>query len=266
MSTLSSQVSTLKRQLNRIQDEQKHEIVIESTSIIAGELKKLSSALSSQLQFLNAISFINRRYENSPSHSEIFDNERDYDGHIGMLSFKEDLSSKLDLAISKFETFRNDWEVLEYKVQQRESYTNARDILSKLISTLKENNSEHWDKWLSTINAEIKIEVEFLDKQQYNPSQLVNYNEFHSKSSLFKNKLKEREKTQELAQDIQRLASELADIKAKFDLSDFPKEVERFFKSVNSRFETATLEHLTPEVFEWIAEHNYLKNFKIERK
>jgi hypothetical protein len=266
MSNLSVQVSNFKRQLNRIRDDQKHEIVIGSTNIIARELNKLSSALSSQLQFLNAISFINRRYENSPSHSEIFNNDRDYNAHVGMLSFKEDFSSKLELAISKFETFRKDWEVLEYKVQQQESYTDARDTLSSLISTLSDNNSEHWNKWLAIIDAEIKIEEEFLEKQKYNPSQKVNYDEFHSKSSFFKNKLKEREKNQELAQDIQRLASKLADIKANFDLSDFPKDVERFFKSVDSRYETATLEHLSPEVMKWITEHNYLKNFKIERK
>ena len=266
MSNLSVQVSNFKRQLNRIRDDQKHEIVIESTNIIARELKKLSIALSSQLQFLNAISFINRRYENSPSHSEIFDNDRDYNANVGMLSFKTGLSSKLELAISKFETFHKDWEILEYKVQQQESYTVARDTLDSLISNLSDNNNALWSKWLAIIDAEIKIEEEFLEKQKYNPSQKVNYDEFHSKSSSFKNKLKEREKNQELAQDIQRLAGKLADIKANFDLSDFPKDVERFFKSVDSRYETATLELLTPEVFEWISEHNYLKNFKIERK
>ena len=266
MSNLGAQVSEFRRRLNRINDSQKREDVIEKTNIIARQLAKVAESLESQLQFLNAIKFINKRYENSRSYDEIFQNNNEYYAYLGTIEFKKQLSSRLETLISKFNLFRKDWEKLGYKVQQQESYTDTRDSLESLVKTSTQNNTVHWESWLKILDAEVNIEDEFLEKQRHNPSQKENYEAFHEKLTSFKTKRKEREKSSQLAQDIQRLATELADIKASFDLSDFPRDVEKFFKSVDNRYETATLEYLTPEVLQWITEHNYLKNFKVERK
>ncbi|AYA62598.1 hypothetical protein [Alteromonas sp. RKMC-009] len=266
MSKLGEEVSEFKRKLIRINDNERNEDIIEKTGIIARELSKITESLEDQVQFLNAIKFINKRYENSRSYNEIFQNNQEYHAYLGTLEFRKKFSLRLETIISKFNIFNNDWERLEYKVQQQESYTDTRDSLKSIVETLKQNNTSHWENWLKILDADIKIEDEFLEKQRHNPSQKANYDDFHEKQSRYKTKLKERDKSSQLAQDIQRLATELADIKANFDLSDFPKDVEKFFKSVDNRFETATLEYLTPEVLEWITEHNYLKNFKVERK
>lgn len=266
MNNLGAQVNDFRRKLNRINDSQKKEDVIEKTNIIARQLAKIAESLESQVQFLNAINFINKRYENSRSYDEIFQNNNEYHAHLGTLEFKKQISLRLETLISMFHLFRKEWEKLEYKMQQQESFTDTRDSLELLVKILTQNNNLHWDNWLKILDTEIKIEEEFLEKQRHNPSQKENYEDFHEKLNRFKTKRKEREKSSQLAQDIQRLATELADIKASFDLSDFPKEVEKFFKSVDNRYETATLEYLTPEVLQWITEHNYLKNFKVERK
>lgn len=266
MSKLKEQVGEFKRKLNRISDSQKTEDVIDKTEIINRELSKIAASLESQTKFLEAINFINRRYENSSYYNEIFPNNSEFHAHLGSLELKIPLSSRVDEISSQFSIFRKEWEKLGYKIQQQESYTDTRDALDSLAKTLSHNSKTHWERWLKILDAEIKIENEFLEKQKYNPSQKANYDAFHEKQSKYESKRKEKDKSSQLAQELQRLATELADIKANFDLSDFPKDVERFFKSVDSKYETATLEYLTPEVLKWITEHNYLKDFNVVRK
>ena len=266
MSNLGTQVSELKWKLNRIKDSQKKEDVIEKTANISSQLTRLSELLEDQIQFFDAINFINHCYENTGQHDEIFKNNIEYHAQLGTLTFNKKLSTRLETLILKFDIFREEWETLGYEVQQKESYTNVREFLSLLVKNLKENNTLHWGCWLRMLEAEIKIEDEFLDKQKHNPSQKATYDAFNQKLSLFKTKVNERDKSNQLAQEIYNLASELTSIKANFDLSDFPEDVEKFFKSVDSKYETATLEYLTPEVLEWITDHNYLNNFKVERK
>ncbi len=266
MSRLGKKVTEFKRNLNLIKNSQKKEVVIEKTEIIESELSEIVESIDAQVQFLNAIKFINKQYENSHLHDQIFQNNREYHAHLGTLKFKNQFSSRLESLISNFDIFRKDWEREEYKVQQQESYTGTRESLKSIVETLKQNNTAHWDNWVKILDTDIKIEDEFLEKQRHNPSQKKNYGDFNKQLSIFKTKIKEREKSSQLAEDIQSLAFELASIKANFDLSDFPKDVEKFFKSVDRSYETATLEYLTPEVLEWITEHNYLKNFKVERK
>lgn len=266
MSNLGTQVSELKRKLNRIKDSQKKEDVIDKTESISNQLTRLSKLLEDQIQFFDAIKFINHCYENTGPHDEIFKNNLEYHTQLGTLTFNKQLSTRLETLILKFDIFRKEWEMIGYEIQQKESYSNARELLDSLVKTLKENNTLHWNSWLQILEAEIKIEDEFLDKQKHNPSQKENYDTFKKQLSLFKTKINERDKSTQLAHEILDLASELVTIKANFDLSDFPEDVEKFFKSVDSKYETATLEYLTPAVLEWITDHNYLNNFKVERK
>jgi hypothetical protein len=178
-------------------------------------------------------------------------------------------SSDLELissAITKFDEFERAWGDENYKVQQKDSYIHARDMLKELSEKIKAANEDCWRKWLALIDKRVFIEEQVLESQKYNPTQKDNYEKFNIEISTLEALKRNRTVTKDNAIRIQELRDSLENLKAQFDLSDFPKDVARFFKAVNSRFESATLDLLTPQVLDWLKSNSQLTNFKVERK
>lgn len=266
MNSLKERVATFKSEIMLADNSQQNEVIIEGNQIIYDELRPLSDKLKTQFEFLQALNFVNKKLEETPDYTTVFSDDGIYRNGISTIVFNREVAELISSAIRKFDEFERAWGDENYKVQQKDSYIHARDMLKELSEKIKAANEDCWRKWLALIDKRVFIEEQVLESQKYNPTQKDNYEKFNIEISTLEALKRNRTVTKDNAIRIQELRDSLENLKAQFDLSDFPKDVARFFKAVNSRFESATLDLLTPQVLDWLNSNSQLTNFKVERK
>ncbi|MCF4010633.1 hypothetical protein [Rheinheimera sp. UJ63] len=266
MNSLKERIATFKSEILLADNSQQNEVIIEGNQVIYSELRAVNDKLYAQFEFIQALNFVNNILDETPDYSLVFSESGVYRNGVSSIVFNQELTVLIDKAIAKFKEFEQAWEKENYIVQQKDSYIHARDVLKELLARIKEANEYCWNEWLTLIDKRVFIEEQVLESQKHNPSQKENYQKFNSDISNLEKLKQTRIVTMDCAVKIQGLRDSLVKLKAQFDVSDFPEDVARFFKALNSRFEPATLDLLTPKVLEWLNANSKLTNFKVERK
>ena len=266
MNSLKERVATFKSEIMLADSSQQNEVIIEGNEIIYKELRLVSDKLKTQFEVIKALNFVNKVLEETPDYTTVFSDDGIYRNGVNSIVFDREVAELIGNAIIKFDEFEHAWREENYKVQQKDSYIHAREMLKGLLEKIKAANEDCWRKWLALIDKSVFIEEQVLESQKHNPTQKDNYKQFISNASNLEALKRTRTVTKEDAVQIKKLHDSMVSLKAQFDVSDFPEDVARFFKALNSRFEPATLDLLTPQVLDWLNSNSKLTNFKVERK
>jgi hypothetical protein len=177
--------------------------------------------------------------------------------------FAEQIAISKNALKSAIKTFDEAW-------QKDQSGVDGKRPHKQLVDTLEETNqgvtttlNQAWQQFIASQRQSFEVAPAELENAKVIDSNRNIVQQFEGKRESFNNLAPVIPSNSNTPRDIKRLSEELRQIKSQIKF-DFPQEVARFYKSLDSS--GAPIDLLTETVLKYLRENNLLDNFRIKRR
>lgn len=244
MKTLRVQLSELRRELSLKVDSQNNRQIIEAQNNIFNRVKSPSGEFSQLATYAKAINQLLITSLESEARTNI--NER---------------LAILDHCLN---AFIKRWASEGHSAREGEELAKLNTTLNVLNGQLKETLENVWENWAGEIEASTKVEQVLLKKLELNPRMTAVCQSFKEISKRLSDLLENLPQSEESITEIQSIQYQLIGLRGKMDF-DVPDDVNEFLRHINGFKKTAPLAMLTPEVFNWLYQHDLLNEYEVSR-
>ncbi|GAA5213742.1 protein DpdI [Corallincola platygyrae] len=174
-------------------------------------------------------------------------------------SAKENLTT----AIYCLQEFASCWEEQGHLARQSDEFASVEAALTKCCNSEKEHTDQIWREFLAALDKRSVVEQHFLDQQKTLGFMQV-YNDYCDARREFDDLRTAGPNRVDTVQKLQSLCNKMQQLKNGMEFK-MPPEVQALFDQLNSVSGKASLRLLTPDVIDWLDEHNMLDTFVVQR-
>ncbi|EJC6828438.1 TPA: hypothetical protein NKQ52_004680 [Vibrio parahaemolyticus] len=159
--------------------------------------------------------------------------------------------------------FRELWDEKNFGALQDNRLSNAEQSIKALVAQLEEITQHAYMYWKQDFEGKFDVDDTTLDQQKHFPDKLPIQKEYIDTKSFFYTVEQEFTWTEGELQKLFKLAQTLVELSAQMNREHLPEDVKQFLNAVKAPTVRSTLRYLTPEVLEWLKQHQMLDKFVV---
>jgi len=264
MSTLKVQVEKLQSQIKLSSNAQENETIIKANYNILNRLNKSLRELTNNKAKFDVMPIISQFDAQLIPHIEGDEFNGFLISELSELVLGDDVKKLLVDAKSSILLFSEKWKELEHEAQQDDSLNNSIVALKCLTTIISDLNDKYWEKWLINLENDFVVEEVVLEQQSSLGKKDV-YQQYNKQKDNFDTEKLAIDVNSDLVTSLNNMKEKLIKLRDQMDTSDLPEGVAKFLKELDSPYSIATLNLVTPTVFEWLNKQGLLSKIKISR-
>jgi len=243
MSVLQSEISGLKRQLDAFNQTSDNAAAIDNYQAIIDRIGQLPDKLDDH--FKRALLL---------RHPDL----------KGDLSLTESEQALFETCAESLKKFDNHWNESDYNARQGNTLEDLSISLEDFTVAIKNTNQSLWHQWTEELRVSFDVEDYLLEAQKGLDIVERRRRTFEDTRKRFDGMIKNMPSNDEDIAAVGSLAEDLRNLSSQME-HDIPDAVRVFFERAADINNGASIDLLTPEVIDYLAEKDALANFVVKR-